>query len=112
MVFHAFTTGSKVPAPRGCAAVIGENWKGIDGWRTRSGQGHKMRLEKVQLNVVYRSDRFCIEMSGSQHFFPNGVLTFAVDQQTVLGTVLELITCAESDGRHDRNLDGHPYFYI
>ena len=44
--------------------------------------------------------------------FLNGVLTFAADQQAVLGTVLEQITCAESDGRRDRSLEGHPHLRI
>lgn len=45
-------------------------------------------------------------------FLLNGVLTFAADQQAVLGTVLEQITCAESDGRRDRSLEGHPHLHI
>ena len=56
------------------------------------------------VDVVYRRGRFCIEASGCERvfFLLNGVLTFAADQQAVLGTVLEQITCAESDGRRDR----------
>ena len=123
MAFHACRTGGKAPVSCGCAAVAGENWKGGHGRVAKEErQGHKMRLERVRFlsdggrqtlyvaAVDFVSER--VAVSAFFFFFGNGVLTFAADQQAVLGTVLEQITCAESDGRRDRSLEGHPHLHI
>lgn len=108
MAFHALRTGSEVLTSRRRAAVAGENGKGIDWRRTRSGQGHMMRLKKVELSngrqqtLSVAAIDFVPKQVVLECVFLNGVLAFAADQQAVFGIVFKQITRAESDGRHDR----------
>ena len=107
MAFHALGTGSEVSTSRRRAAVAGEKGKGIDGRRSRSGQGHLKRLEEVefrdgrQQTLSVGAIDFVSEQVALERVFLNGVLTFTADQQAVLWIVFKQIMCAESDGRHD-----------
>lgn len=86
MAFHALRTDSEVSTSRRCAAVAGENGKGIDGRRTWSGQGHMMRLEKVELSdggqqtLSVAAIDFVSKQVALERVFLNGVPAFAADQ--------------------------------
>ena len=85
MAFHALRTDSKVLTCRRCAAVAGEDWKGIDRWRTWSGQGDMLRLEKVKMSygrqqtLSVAAIDFVSKQVALKGIFLNSVLALAAD---------------------------------